>query len=201
MPISRSQRLPQPARNRAGAAGFSLLEVLVAIGVLVIGLTGMAALIAQTLSGTSRARFLSQATTLVSEKLEDLNRWNAADPHVAAGGSLTSDSATGAVNYYDDVDMSATNGQVIESVASTSSGSTTYYNVIHNASGYVDSAPTNTQVTTSGDITFHRRWLIESNPTVNGITVTGSRRITVQITLTNSLVQPPVSFQMSQIRP
>ena len=99
MQISRFQSLPRPARNPKRAAGFSILEVLVAITVLVIGLSAMAALVAQTLGGTDRARYMSTATTLASEKLEDLNRWPAGDSYVATGGSLSSDSSSGAINY------------------------------------------------------------------------------------------------------
>jgi Tfp pilus assembly protein PilV len=181
------------------------LEVLIAITVLVIGLSAMAALVTQTLSGTDRARYLSTATTLASEKLEDLNRWPASitytDPHIAPGGSLSSDSSSSSYNYYDDVDLSNTNGEVIESTASTSGGSTTYNNVIHYATGYVDTSATNTAPSSAGNIIFHRRWLIEANPVVNGVTLTGSRRVTVVVTLTNQAIQPPVTFEMSLIRP
>ena len=62
------------------------MEVLIAMFILTVGLMAMASLIAQSLSGTDNARYLGLATTLVSEKLEDLNRWPAVDPHVAAGG-------------------------------------------------------------------------------------------------------------------
>jgi hypothetical protein len=48
---------------------------------------------------------------------------------------------------------------------------------------------------------FHRRWLIEQDPVVNGVTLTGSRRITVLVTLSNLSVRPAVNFQMSTVRP
>ena len=177
------------------------MEVLIAMFILTVGLTAMASLVAQSLSGTDRARYLGLATTLVSEKLEDLNRWTSVDPHVAAGGSLTTDAATGSISFFDDVDLSNTNGQVSETVASTSGGVTTYTNVIHNATGYVNTAATTTAPTGTGVIAFHRRWLIEPDPVVNGITLTGSRRVTVQVALSNQAVKPAVSFQMSLVRP
>ena len=189
----------QPVRNRA--AGFSLLEVMIALAILVIGLSAMATLVAQSLTNTDRARYLGLATTLVSEKLEDLNRWPTVDPHVAAGGGLTADSASGSINFYDDIDLSNTSGQVSETVASTTGGTTTYTNVIHNATGYVNTAATTVAPSGSGIIAFHRRWLIEQDPTVNGVTLTGSRRVTVLVTLTNLAVYPPVNFQMSLVRP
>ena len=181
--------------------GFSVIEVLIAITILVIGMSAMASLVAQSLGGTDRARYLGLATTMVSEKLEDLNRWPSVDPHVTAGGGLTSDVASGSLDYYDDVDLSNTNGNVSETIATTTAGVTSYSNVIHNATGYMNTAATTTAPAGTGIIAFHRRWLIEANPVVNGIALTGSRRVTVLVTLTNQAVQPPVSFQMSLVRP
>ena len=201
MQTLRFQRSEQPASNTNQAAGFSLMEVLIAISILVVGLTAMASLVAQSMGGTQNARYLGLATTLTSEKLEDLNRWPSVDPHVAAGGSLTSDSASGSLNYYDDIDLANTTGQVSETTSSTSGGTTTYTSVIHNATGYVQTNSNTSAPTGSGIIAFHRRWLIEANPVVNGITLTGSRRVTVEVALTNQSVQPTVSFQMSLVRP
>jgi prepilin-type N-terminal cleavage/methylation domain-containing protein len=193
---------PSPlARNGDHARGFTLAEVLIAMFILTVGLTAMATLVAQSLGGTDRARYMGLATTLVSEKLEDLNRWPSADPHVGAGGSLSADSVSGSINYYDDVDLSNTNGYVSETIASTTGGVTTYTNVIHNATGYVNTAATTQPPAGSGIIAFHRRWLIEADPVVNGITLTGSRRVTVLVTLTNQAVEPAVVFQMSLLRP
>jgi hypothetical protein len=166
--------------------------------ILIVGLTAMANLVAQSLTGTDSARYLGLATTLVSEKLEDLNRWPSNSPYVAAGGSLTSDTAAGSLNYFDDVDLSNTTGKVSETVSKTDG---TYSNVIHNVTGYVDTSSTTSPPAGSGIIAFHRRWLIEADPVVNGITLTGSRRITVVATLTNLAVKPGVSFQMSLVRP
>jgi len=178
-------------------SGFSLVEVLVAITVLTIGLSAMAGLVAQSLSGTERARFMALATTLTSEKLEDLNRWRSVDPHVAAGGSLSTDTTVGTLNYYDDIDLSNTTGQVSETVAVTGG----YSSVIHKSTGEVIPNNNSSAPVGSGTIAFHRRWLIESNPVVNGVTLTGSRRVTVNVTAVNLTVQPPVSFQISAIRP
>jgi prepilin-type N-terminal cleavage/methylation domain-containing protein len=66
--------------NQDPNAGFSILEVIIAITVLAVGLSAMAALVASSLSGTERARYMALATTLASEKLEDLNRWPSAAP-------------------------------------------------------------------------------------------------------------------------
>jgi len=179
-----------------------MIEILVAIFVLVIGLSSMAVLVALSMTGTEQARYLSTATTLASEKLEDLNHWpsGGTNPNIAGGGSLASDSTVGVINYFDNVDLSNATGQVAESVSTTTGGTTSYFPVIHNATGYVDTTPDTQPPSSSGDIVFHRRWLIETNPVINGVTMTGVERVTVLITLTNQAVQPPISFQMSMIR-
>jgi prepilin-type N-terminal cleavage/methylation domain-containing protein len=183
--------------------GFSLIEVVFAVGILAVGLSALAMLAAQSLGGTQRARYLSLATMLVSEKLEDLDRWPSGDPHVAAGGSLTTDSASGAINYYDDIDFSNRTGQVSETIASTNGGTTTYTNVIHQATGIVNTTANTTAPAGAGIISFHRRWLIEANPVVNGQTLTGARRVTVEVTLAGGAVRPgaAASFQQSLVRP
>jgi prepilin-type N-terminal cleavage/methylation domain-containing protein len=193
----------QPAKKRSLNFGFSILEVLIAITVLAVGLCAMAALVAQTLGGTERARYMALATTLASEKLEDLSRYPAVTPAVGqiqGGGSLTSDSTnTGNYNCFDDVDLSNTNGQIGESYQT----STGYSTIVHQATGEVDVNPSNTAPVPggSGNMAFHRRWLIEQDPVVNGVTLTGSRRITVLVTLSNLSVRPAVNFQMSTVRP
>jgi hypothetical protein len=156
----------------------------------------MAALVAQSLTGTESARFMALATTLASEKLEDLNRYPNATPPVTqltAGGSLAGDST----GYNDTVDLSNTQGQISESIPT----STGYSNIIHLSTGEVQVNPTATTPPSagSGTVVFHRRWLIEQDPSVNGVTLTGSRRVTVVVTMAN--LTPPVSFQMSMVRP
>lgn len=193
----------RPAKTVSSNAGFSILELLIAVAVLVVGLAGVAALVGQTLGGTEKARYLALATTLASEKLEDLNRYPATTPpvnQITGGGSLTSDTTnTGGYNCFDDVDLSNTNGQVGESYQTSSS---TYSTIVHQATGEVDVNPTNTAPVSSGSGTmvFHRRWLIEQDPTVNGVTLTGSRRITVLVSMP-SQKDPPITFQMSAVRP
>jgi prepilin-type N-terminal cleavage/methylation domain-containing protein len=193
-------RVPKSGRP----AGFSLLEVLIAIAILVVGLSALAALVAKMSMGTDTSHQTSIATVLASEKLEDLSRYPASADQVTAGGSLATDTsvttASGDLDYFDDITLSNLGGEVTESVASTSGGSTTYTNVIHSATGYVDTGATNAPVTDTGGNIFHRRWLIESDPVVNGITLSGMRRVTVLVTQTNASANSG-SFQMSLLRP
>lgn len=201
-------RIPAPpAHKGGGAVGFTLTEVLIAMFVLTVGLTAMATLVGQTLGGTERARDLGLAATLTSEKLEDLNRWPTTDADVANGGSLTTDTTVGTIDYFDDVVFSTSNGSVTETVSTKVGGTVTYVATSHSPNGNVTQTTSTTAPVTTDQTAFHRRWLVEVNPTVNGITLTapaplvGPRRVTVEVTLVNSTVNPAVNFQMSTVRP
>ena len=218
------------APESAKAQGFSLLEVTVAISVLSIALLAAAALVGKVMQGGQSSKFMSAAATLASEKLEDLNRWNSDNAQVcvpkgvSSVGSLTSDAlqtttceggASANVNYYDDVSMSLTAavdcpgssaGCLAETVSSISGGSTIYTTTYHSPDGTIS---TSTSSTPPAAATFHRRWIIESNPVVKGLTlacpssgpVTCLRRITVLVAATDQSVKPAVTFQMSAVRP
>ena len=206
--------------------GFTLLEAIVALIVLTIGVVGVATVAARSMNTSRQSRFMALAAEMASEKLEDLNRWDPDDPQVcvptgnSSVGSLTQDTpaqtttcpggASATVNYYDDIAMntvvSGTNspcpnttyGCFSETVSAISSGSTVYLTTIHPPSGEIQTPQTSTPPTV---YTFGRRWVIEANPVVNGVTITGARRITVLVILLDTSVQPPVTFQMSIVRP
>ena len=219
------------------ARGFSLLEVVIAISVLVIGVSAMAALSATMLTRGHQSKYISLAGTLASEKLEDLNRLTGAfnagadnsDPNIcvpspaASEGNLATDTstsitcagATETIYYYDNVSLDVTNstdcpnpadGCFAETVSGTSSGSATFFTTFHSPDGtipnggIVPAAPASS-ATAPTNLTFHRRWVIEANPLINGTAVSGIRRITVLVTLLDQTVQPGVTFQMSIVRP
>jgi prepilin-type N-terminal cleavage/methylation domain-containing protein len=199
---------PLQRRKSQFARGFTMLEVLVAIFVMTVGLVALSALAAKTMSGTENSRFAGVAANLASEKLEDLNRWPYWDPnvYVAPGntaGSLTSDvqasvtsGITETVNYYDDVSVGNSSGAVTETVLGLVGGAEEYTTLTHNPDGTM----TQTQTTAapgavSNAATFHRRWIIEMDQPVAGV-----KRVTVLVTLTNSAINPPVTFQMSMVR-
>lgn len=178
--------------------GFTILEVLVATAILIVGLVAVAGLIGGTLGSTARSGYMNQAATLATEKLEDLSRYPSADPTIAAGGDLNSDNVTGNVPYYDEVFFSPSQGAISETVGSLdSSGNTQYQTVTYTPNGQITtSAATATGPSSAGQTAYKRRWIIEANKPVTGV-----RRITVLVSLEGALIQPPVSFQMSTVRP
>jgi len=198
-------------RRQKTSRGFTLIETMVALVVLCVGLVALGGLAAQTMNGTTRSRFLALSADLATEKLEDLSRWPTFDPNVyaAAGttvGSLTSDNSATVtsggipaelVNYYDDVELSDANGAISETVSQVISGTTSYKTTSHNPDGTITtSTSTSSTAANANAIGFHRRWAIEMDQPVTGL-----RRITVLVTLDNQYMTPPVSFQMTMVRP
>jgi len=204
--------------------------VLVALFVLAVGLVSLAGLTANMENGTERARFMGLAAMLATEKLEDLNRWPSGDPHVnstagATVGSLTTDPLAASVTssagitdtnivYFDDVVITNNGGSADSggsgtcangsgSVGETVSTSAGYVTTYHCADGEMPAPVTSASGTAAevNAISFHRRWTIEQNPTINGSTVNNVRRITVLVALTNGYMNPPVTFQLSMVRP
>jgi prepilin-type N-terminal cleavage/methylation domain-containing protein len=127
------------------------------------------------------------------------------------------------VNYYDDVSISTvvagpnspcpstTYGCFSETVSTYVNGSTVYATTVHPPSGQIQRLPSNSTPPTM--VTFHRRWIIEANTPVAGVSsicLPGTRRVTVLVTLRGTPlpqetfyapVTVPVSFQMSMVRP
>jgi len=191
--------------------GFTLIETLAAIFVLTIGLVGLAVLMSNMMTGGARSRYMSEAAMLASEKLEDLERYPAADPDVAVtsgatAGSLTSDvtasvtsnGTTDSVDYFDTIQLSSTGGTISETTSGKdASGNTNYTTVDHSPDGSVASSTSSILPTPTADtLAFKRRWTIEKDSPVAGV-----RRITVLVTLTNPVVVKSVTFQMSMVRP
>jgi type IV pilus assembly protein PilV len=185
---------PRRHGKQSRQRGFTLIEMMVSILVLTIGLVGTAALMSSSVNMGAHARYASTAALLASEKMEDLDRFPDNDPNLAAGGSLTAD-ITG---YSDAVQISTSNGNINETT--TANGVTTLYT----------QKPDGTVVVTAGGalpavtpdmLTFDRRWLIASNPTVGGNVITGAVQITVLVTLTNKALNPPVTYQTSLVHP
>ncbi|MGA2961649.1 MAG: prepilin-type N-terminal cleavage/methylation domain-containing protein [Candidatus Korobacteraceae bacterium] len=217
--------LPSPAHKQAHCRGFSMIEVVCALAILSVGVMAAAALTAKMLSTGRQSRYMSLASTLASEKLEDLNHYSPNDPQVCVPsasvsvGSLTSDimqsttcppsvawstGFTGTVAYYDNVSISLstattacpnpTAGCFSETVSGMTGGNASYTTTYHSPDGQVVTPAASS--TAPSNVTFHRRWTIEGNQPV-----TGTRRVTVLVTLMDTTVQPSVTFQMSLVRP
>jgi hypothetical protein len=198
------------------ARGFTMIEVAISIVILMIGLVGVASMFGRIWGSTSYSEYMIQASTLASEKLEDLNRYPNGDPDVivtagnTTAGSLTADTdatvtsngVTETVDYFDEVFMDPSAGSIAETVATGTSPNYTYTTTTHNPNGTITtSSSTSLSSSTTNSIQFERRWLIEINPTIGGTVMTGMRRITVLVTVQNASVQPPVTFQLSVVRP
>jgi prepilin-type N-terminal cleavage/methylation domain-containing protein len=196
--------------NNQARRGFTLLEVAVALAVLAVGLSAVAALLAQVIHGTSRTEYMTQAATLASEKLEDLNRYPTGDPNVAvtsgsSAGSITADTSatvtsnatTELVNYYDEIFFSPTAGSVSETVSSVDgSGNLQYTTTSHQPNGTITTSTTSSRAgLIAGTIYFKRRWVIEKDQPLTGL-----KRITVYVYLENLSIAPDVNFQMSMVR-
>jgi len=190
-----------------------MLEVLVSIVILSIGLLGVALMISTTVASGTRARYMSMANVLASEKLDNLEKWptsaTSCDPNVCPGGSLTGPKFCAAGDTYcDEITVNEASGVDYETqtqmVGDPPAPVTT--TIVHTSGGCVDT-PANCGVSTppGGGSTFTRRWLITADPTITSsgatATITGARRITVIVTLNDQPVNQPVSFQMSMVRP
>ena len=209
-------------RNADLEVGFTLMEVLVALTVLTIGLMAIALLMANVYKNTVRSRYMALASMLASEKLEDLSSYALSDPRAhLAGGVLTSslasvqapsgatwNSSTVTVDYYDTVTFNA-------KVGSTSGGMNETYEVLNGATvKYVTQSftpdgllhwdsvdgppyyPSSLSTTLPTGETYLRTWQIQANTPSAGLTT-----ITVLVSMIDQTIYPPVTFQMSTVRP
>jgi hypothetical protein len=197
---------------------------MIAAVILVVAVSAMALLAAVMLTRGRQSKYMNMAGTLASEKLEDLNRWSMNAEQVCVQPGDTSEGSLAApvnksiscagetavnINYFDDISIdfvnatgcgNASNGCFAETVTNVGSSGTTYYTTYHSPSGTIPTNPDGSSnpissTTAPANMTFHRTWLIEANTPLSG-----ARRITVLVTLTDQSVQPPVSFQMSLVR-
>jgi Tfp pilus assembly protein PilV len=188
-----------PYSKRENSRGFTVVEVVVASFILMVGIVAVAGVVGSTLGNTTRSEYMTQAATLATEKLEDLNRYPSTDgnvtvPNGISVGSLASDTT----GYNDEVYFSPAEGAIIETTTGPDANGnlqyeTTTYTPDGHMSAEVDSTtPPNTALST----VFKRRWLIEQDQPVAGV-----RRVTVLVTLQGQAAASAVTFQMSMVRP
>jgi hypothetical protein len=118
------------------------------------------------------------------------------------------------IAYYDDISIDFTtssgscgsynNGCFAETISCIVGGVAGFCTTSHSPAGQIPGATdgSSNPVFTSGStppdqsaLAFHRNWLIEANTPI-----TGTRRITVLVTLKDQSVKPGVSVQMSMVR-
>lgn len=189
--------------------GFTLIETMIAMFIFAVGLLSLAALMCTVNLSSDRSRYMSTATLLATEKLEDLNHYpaNSAATAVNAGGSLTSDS----IGYSDTVQVQSDNGTLTEVTYNPDVGC---YDTFTHAIGSnatdsgVSPCVTTPPASLTNALTFHRRWLVENPITLPSGTSVDVHRITVFVTLwspgTNTATTyqgQPITFQMSTVRP
>jgi len=201
-------------KNANSENGFTLMEVMVAIVILTIGMLGAALLMANVYKNTVRSRYMATAAALANEKLEDLSRFGVGDPRASlAGGSLDPNNPQGAqtqpwngvtylVAYYDTVTLSSSTGAMSETRQILYNGGTYFTTQQFTADGiwHWDTTTgypsTPAQTFSSTGETYLRLWKIDADTPV-----TGNVLITVNVVLKNDAIQPPVSFEMSMVRP
>jgi Tfp pilus assembly protein PilV len=171
----------------------------VASFILMVGVVAVAGVVGSTLGNTTRSEYMTQAATLATEKLEDLNRYPSTDgnvtvPNGISVGSLGSDTT----GYFDEVYFSPAEGAIIETTTGLdSSGNLQYETTTYTPDGHMSAqASSSTPPNTSLSTVFKRRWLIEQNQPVTGV-----RRVTVLVALQGQAAASAVTFQMSMVRP
>jgi Tfp pilus assembly protein PilV len=192
------------SKQTTSANGFTLIEAVTATLVAILGLLAAAAFTGRISAPSHRSKYMTLASTLASDKLQDLSRWDVNDPNVCVPtgsksvGSLTTDvaqttmcpgGAMDSVSYFDDVTVGAAENVYSETVRNTSDGSFVYVTTAHSGDGSITISTSDTPPTKPA--TFHRRWTIERD------SAAARAHITVVVTLLDRSVRPPVTLTMT----
>lgn len=178
-------------RGRA-ERGFSILELMIALFVLLFGFIAMINLIATSIVVNRSSNRLTTLTQLASEKLEELRAYDVNDVHAQSGGSLTEDTTanvddgtgTHQVAYFDAVYVDQRDGSITRTAGPEDAG--TYSSVTTSLDG-TTTGPV--QRNEPDQVSYRRRWLIETDHPIVGAT-----KITVEVAVkTNKLSEadPP----------
>jgi Tfp pilus assembly protein PilV len=204
--MHRDQKLSLPCalgrRPRRGKSdGFSILELMVAMIVLLIGFITMMQLIATSVVVNQHSTNLSSLTQLAAEKIEQLRTEPLGDPNfgvvgnpqypsatATSLGSLTTDETATlpdssgndhTVSFFDYVTINRRDGSItrVEGPDDTEQ----YQSVVQSLDGVTSSSSSDSQPTTK---TYVRRWKIEPYRNIdNNQVVAGAFRITVNLSL------------------
>jgi len=189
--VTRRELRTEPMRlvRSCPKRGFSILELMIALLVLLFGFIAMMNLIAASIVVNRSSNRLTALTQLASDKLEELRSLDISDPRAQAGGSLTADETQNVggqtVSYFDTVLMDQRSGSIVRTAGPDQNG--TYDSVTRTIGGV-------TSETTSGSeptqVSYRRRWLIESDQPIAAAT-----RITVEVAVkTNKLSEADPSI-------
>lgn len=72
-------------RHKADMRGFTMIEVIIALFLVAVALTGLASMTAMVLKGNAVNKMSTTATALASDTMEDLKSRTSADSRLAAG--------------------------------------------------------------------------------------------------------------------
>jgi Tfp pilus assembly protein PilV len=169
--------------------GFSILELMIAILVLLFGFIAMINLIATSIVVNRSSNRLTSLTMLASDKLEQLRTLDINDPQlqVPAGsttaGSLDDDSTQDVggtqVSYFDTIFVDPRDGSITRT--SRLDDQDQYNSVKQTMAGTTTTTPSGGEPT---QVSYRRRWLIQKDPAV----LAGATRITVEVAVkTNKL--------------
>lgn len=164
MALNRNQLPIRPSR----AAGFSMIEVMIAILVLAVGLVASAAVISVAITGNGRSRFDTTATALAESAMERIVALPSRATGAAAGTSITDCAGT-------TFPMSTALGgaALITSGPFTGSVDFTQPPVSNYSMNY-------SVCSSAGALTYDVRWRIDPGPTPFTQLVTVSARNVVQ---------------------
>ncbi len=111
-----------------------------------------------------------------------------------AGGTLAN--SAGTVAYSDAVYLSTANGTVQETYQTAGGATPNYATLTFSPNGQTPTITNSSTAPSAGGETFDRRWVIEQDQPIAGV-----RRITVLVTLMDQTIQPPLTYQMTMVRP
>src|ERR1700730_16029617 len=131
--------------------GFTVLEVVIATVVSMVGLLSLAGLFTLSISQNRVIKQFASTTALAQEKLEQLTAIEKSDSRLAVGGDLNVSKTVGAIVYSDDIFIDDA-GQV-----------------------YLNSS-----IPAGSKALYRRFWIVQSSPTLTNTLIIGVRVVALQ---------------------
>jgi type II secretory pathway pseudopilin PulG len=160
---SESRSVTHQVARASAPGGFSILELMIAMLVLLFGFLAMANLIATSIVVNRSSNRLTSLTQLASDKLEELRSLDPNDPRVQAGGSLdinlTQTVGGHTEPYYDSVYVDQRSGAFTVTTPPDDSG--VYSSVTRNLDG--TTSPPSTSGSEPAKVSYRRRWTVQKD--------------------------------------